>query len=271
MEKEFFQEFFTRVEHLFSKDEIEKIMNAKIFIAGLGGVGSSTAYFLARYGVKNFVLVDPDVVEISNLNRQFFFYPDIGTPKVFAIKKLINLVNPYTNVKAYYCRIEDLGEELEDIIEWSDIVVDGMDNYVSKVRLSRLAKKKKKPLVHASGLGSAAKVTIFTPDGPYYEEVFGLPSKNKPLEELKTEDFKEYMEKAFLTYKEEYLPEDLIRKMISGEIPFQVLLPATILSGLLAATEIIKALIGRPFIKAPQILYIDLWTAKLALTKAEPW
>jgi len=270
-ENEFYEGFFSRVKMLFSEEELTKIRSSKVLIAGLGGVGSSAAYFLARYGVRDFFLVDPDLVEISNLNRQFFFYIDVDTPKVFAVKRLIMAINPYAHVEAYYSKIEDLGEKLENIVEHVDIIIDGMDKYISKIRLSRLAKSKGKPLVHASGLGGAARITVFEPGTPYYEETFNLPSKGKDPGLVNEEEFREYKKRAFKTYVSEFITDKLLDRMVSEEIPFQVLVPATVLSGLIAATEAVKVILGKPHITAPKVLHIDLWTLKFEIVEAKPF
>ena len=78
--------------------DFRKIQSVKIGIAGAGGLGSNCAFNLTRVGFKNFKIVDFDVIEYSNLNRQFFFYGQVGMKKIDALKVNLLLINPDISV-----------------------------------------------------------------------------------------------------------------------------------------------------------------------------
>ena len=93
---------FSRTELLIGKDGVEKLANSKVAIFGIGGVGSFVVEALARAGIGNFVLVDNDEVDITNLNRQIIAtHKTIGKPKVEIARERILDINPNANVEIY--------------------------------------------------------------------------------------------------------------------------------------------------------------------------
>lgn len=109
------------------------LKRASVGIAGLGGLGSSVAVSLARVGVGRLVLVDFDVVEPSNLNRQQYFVDQIGMRKTDALSETLLRVNPYVNVEKYAVRLTR--ENICSIFEGVQIVVEAFDNEESKAML----------------------------------------------------------------------------------------------------------------------------------------
>lgn len=130
----------------------EKVKHAKVGIAGLGGLGSNIAIALARIGVGKLLLVDFDIVEPSNLNRQQYFIKHIGMPKTEALKDILALINPYIQIetKTIYLDESNIGTCFED----TDIVVEAFDNPKSKACLvnTMLSVFPGRPVVAASGL-----------------------------------------------------------------------------------------------------------------------
>ena len=104
----------------------EKVKKASIGIAGAGGLGSNVALSLARIGVNNIKIVDFDIVEPSNLNRQQYYIKDIGEYKVNAIKRNLRQVNPFINVTAIIDRLnkDNIKENFADV----DIIIEAFDN-----------------------------------------------------------------------------------------------------------------------------------------------
>ena len=87
----------------------KKLDGATVGIAGLGGLGSNLAVFLARLGIGHMILVDFDVVDITNLNRQHYTMKDLGVPKTLALVEQLEAINPYLNYETLY-RARDPGE-----------------------------------------------------------------------------------------------------------------------------------------------------------------
>jgi sulfur carrier protein ThiS adenylyltransferase len=130
----------------------KKVKKAHVAIAGLGGLGSNIAIMLARVGVGKLTLIDFDVVEPSNLNRQQYFIRHIGMLKTDAIKEILKEVNPYIEVQTIHKFVDE--SNIETLFNEADIVVEAFDNPASKALLVNkiLELFPDKYMVAASGL-----------------------------------------------------------------------------------------------------------------------
>ncbi|WP_350342926.1 sulfur carrier protein ThiS adenylyltransferase ThiF [Proteinivorax tanatarense] len=130
----------------------KKVKKSTVGIAGLGGLGSNIALSLARTGVGKLILVDFDVVEPSNLNRQHYFVKHIGMYKTDALKDLLSQVNPFVEVETKQVYLDE--SNITEVFKGVDIVVEAFDNPVSKAELvnTTLSKLYPKPIVAASGM-----------------------------------------------------------------------------------------------------------------------
>lgn len=131
-----------------------KVKRASVAVCGLGGLGSNIAIALARIGVGRLKLIDFDVVEPSNLNRQQYFVSHLGKPKTIALKDLIGQINPYIEVETVDAKIvpENAAELLKDV----GIICEAFDNPGAKAQLATAFRTepdlKSKYYVGASGL-----------------------------------------------------------------------------------------------------------------------
>lgn len=130
----------------------ERLKKGRVAIAGVGGLGSNVALSLARIGVGFIKIIDFDVVEPSNLNRQQYYVKHIGMKKVNAIKEILKEVNPFVNIEAVDKKIEK--ENIQDLFKDVDIIVEAFDNPEYKAMLVSeiLTKFKDKKIVSASGM-----------------------------------------------------------------------------------------------------------------------
>lgn len=130
----------------------KRIKKASVGIAGLGGLGSNAAISLARIGIGKLLLVDFDVVEPSNLNRQQYFIRHIGMPKTEALKELLKEINPFVQVETKNVYL-DKGN-IEDCFRNVDIIVEAFDDPKSKATLANiiLTRFPDKFIVGASGI-----------------------------------------------------------------------------------------------------------------------
>jgi sulfur carrier protein ThiS adenylyltransferase len=130
----------------------QKIKKSVVGIAGLGGLGSAIAVALARVGVGRLILVDFDVVEPSNLNRQQYFVDQIGMPKVEALQKNIAVINPYVRVQTYQEKLDR--NNGERIFQEAEVVVEAFDRAEEKAMLINIVSEKMpdKYIVAASGV-----------------------------------------------------------------------------------------------------------------------
>lgn len=131
----------------------KKIRNAKVGVAGLGGLGSNVAVSLARSGIGQLLLIDFDIVEPSNLNRQQYFIKHLGMKKTDALKQILKDINPFITIETMDGYVDE--SNACDLFKDVDVIVEAFDNPISKAVLvnTLLEKNIKKPIVAASGVG----------------------------------------------------------------------------------------------------------------------
>ncbi len=153
-------EIFSRNYPTLSSSQQEKIRHAKIAIVGLGGLGGSAFEALVRMGFENFIVIDCDKFEITNLNRQKLSTLNmIGMKKTDVAKKFATLINPNCKIKAIYGKIEGKNSILA--AKWADIVLDCLDNPYSRVALHTACEKAGKPCVFGSASGAYGMASMF--------------------------------------------------------------------------------------------------------------
>jgi sulfur carrier protein ThiS adenylyltransferase len=143
------------------EDNLHKIQSYKVGIGGAGGLGSNCAYNLVRSGFKSFVIVDFDVVEFSNLNRQFYFAHQVGQNKVEALKENLLAINPDLDIEIKTNKITQ--DNIQDFFKDCDIVIEAFDQIISKRIIVEEYMNSTKLLVSATGLagwGSSDKIKI---------------------------------------------------------------------------------------------------------------
>lgn len=148
----------------------EKIINSRVLIIGLGGLGSPVALYLAAAGVGELVLVDFDTVDLSNLQRQIAHTTDrIGQSKVESAKAQIQQLNPHTNV---VCLSKQLSEtELNEQVRNATAVVDCSDNFNTRFAINKACVKNKKPLISGAAIRLEGQISVFDsrqPTSPCY-------------------------------------------------------------------------------------------------------
>src|SRR3954453_22273379 len=153
----------------------QKLLDAKVLLLGAGGLGSPTALYLAAAGVGTLGIVDDDVVDVSNLQRQVIHTTDrVGVPKVDSAEEAIKALNPDVEVRKYQTRLDSTN--IMDIIADYDIVVDGVDNFPTRYLLNDASVRLKIPVVSAAILGFEGQLSVFAPyEGPCYRCLFRQP------------------------------------------------------------------------------------------------
>ena len=153
----------------------QKLLDAKVLLLGAGGLGAPTALYLAAAGVGTLGIVDDDVVDVSNLQRQVIHATSrVGEPKVDSAEFTIKDLNPDVNVVKYETRIG--ASNIMEIIEGYDVIVDGLDNFPTRYLLNDASVRLKIPVVSASILGFDGQLSVFAPyDGPCYRCLYPVP------------------------------------------------------------------------------------------------
>lgn len=151
---------FSRSELLLGKRSMEKLKNSTVAIFGIGGVGACVAEGLARTAVGHFVLVDDDVICLTNINRQLIATRStVGRPKVDVMAERIHDINPDAEVtvrRAFY-----LPGESQGLIDGCDYVVDAIDTVSGKIALVLEAREKNIPIISCMGAGNKLDPTRF--------------------------------------------------------------------------------------------------------------
>ena len=153
----------------------QKLHGAKVLLLGAGGLGSPAALYLAAAGVGTIGIVDMDVVDDSNLQRQILHNVDrVGDRKVDSAKKTLTLLNPDVNVITFDVRLD--ASNMEEIISGFDVVVDGADNFPVRYMLNDASVKLGIPVVHGSIFRFEGHITVFDPrNGPTYRDLLPEP------------------------------------------------------------------------------------------------
>jgi len=152
-----------------------KLLDAKVLCLGAGGLGSPAALYMAAAGVGTIGIVDMDVVDESNLQRQILHNVDrVGHRKVDSAKKTLNDLNPDVNVVTYDVRLG--ADNILDIISEYHVIVDGADNFPVRYMLNDASVKLGIPVVHGSIFRFEGQVTVFDPrNGPTYRDMIPEP------------------------------------------------------------------------------------------------
>ncbi|MCF6234853.1 MAG: molybdopterin-synthase adenylyltransferase MoeB [Gammaproteobacteria bacterium] len=205
-----------------------KLMDSKVLLIGAGGIGSPASLYLAAAGVGTLGIIDHDVVDRSNLQRQVVHTESrIGTPKVASAKETLENLNPTVNIVTYEARLDS--SNVEEIFSKYDVVIDGSDNLATRYLVSDACAYLKIPNVHGAVYRFEGQVTVFWPDhesgeGPCYRCLFPkMPSDD--------------------------LAPSCAQSGVLG------VLPGTI--GLLEATEALKILLGMGTPLVGKMLYYD--------------
>ena len=228
-------EIVSRQMGVVTKSEQERLRDAKITVIGCGGIGGATTEMLVRMGIGNLKIIDKDSFDVSNINRQLMssFY-SVGKSKVDVTYETLKSINPFTNIEAVEAEVNE--GNVEEIIKGSDIVIDALDNLVTRILLSRCALDLEIPFIHGAIHGTMGQVTVFRDNTPTYEEMFKLPSSGMEL------------------------TDEIIKKIkdIGAEVP-PVIAPVPNIIGCLQSFEAFKLItLQGESIMAPDVLMFDL-------------
>ncbi len=179
-DRQFTQEQLTRYSRHFLLPEVgeegqAKLLDARVLMVGAGGLGSPSAYYLAAAGVGTVGIVDHDVVDLSNLQRQILHSNSrIGEPKTESARQTLQGLNPDVNVIPIPERLTS--ENIMEIIKDYDIVVDGCDNFATRYLVNDACVMTGKPNVHGSIFQFEGQVSVFRPGyGPCYRCLYPEP------------------------------------------------------------------------------------------------
>lgn len=213
-------------------EEQLRLAESRVAVVGVGGLGGQVILPLARVGIAHLVVVDHDLFDEINLNRQALCSKEaIGRPKSEEAVAVVGSINPGVEVTPYQARLD--GSNAREILADSDVVVDALDNVSSRFALERATKELGIRLVHGALAGFEGRLMTIFPDDPGLKNLYGS-------EQVKVDDTKR--------------PEAILGA--------PVLTPSFIAN--LQAMEVIKILLGRGRIFRNIMLHADLEGGQLS-------
>lgn len=205
----------------------KKLLNAKVLIVGVGGLGSPIALYLAGAGVGCIGLVDDDMVSISNLQRQVLYSEkELGKPKAICAAERLSALNSEIKVEPYSTRLTE--DNAFDIIGEYDMVVDGCDNFATRYLINDICIQQGKPYIYGAICGFEGQVSVFN---------FGDRKKS---------------------YRDLYPDEEEMKRMPPPPKGVMGITPAVV--GSIEATEVLKIIGGFGDVLAGELWTIDLRT-----------
>lgn len=141
----------------------QKLAESRVLVLGMGGLGSPVATYLAGAGVGRLVLVDPDEVDISNLHRQFLHSTgSLGESKVESARQALSARNPDVELVGFAKKLDE--QSLLEQVRLADVVVDGTDNFASRVMVNKACVATRTPLVYGAVVGLEGQASVFRAD-----------------------------------------------------------------------------------------------------------
>lgn len=205
----------------------KKLLNAKVLIVGVGGLGSPIALYLAGAGVGCIGLIDDDVVSISNLQRQVLYSEkELGKSKAVCAAERLSALNSEIKVQPYSTRLTE--DNAFDIIGEYDMVVDGCDNFATRYLINDICIRQGKPYIYGAICGFEGQVSVFN---------FGDRKKS---------------------YRDLYPDEEEMKRMPPPPKGVMGITPAVV--GSIEATEVLKVIGGFGDVLAGELWTIDLRT-----------
>ena len=228
---------FSRTEVLIGKERVKKLQNSKVAIFGIGGVGSYVVEGLARAGIGSFILIDKDVVDETNINRQIIATKKtIGIPKVEVARQRILDINP--NAKIEIREEFFLPESIDFFDKKIDYVIDCVDTITAKIEIIVRAKKHNIPVISCMGTGNKLDPTKFEVEDIYKTSI--CPLAKVMRKELKQRGIKNL---KVVYSKEEPIKTNLFDEETNKQIPGSISFVPSV-AGLIIAGEVVKELIS---------------------------
>jgi molybdopterin/thiamine biosynthesis adenylyltransferase len=256
-----YEESFTRNIGVISIEEQEKLKHARVTVVGAGGVGGMTLIQLARMGVGSLHVIDPDVFEASNINRQMLSsVSKLGQPKAVVARDMLHDINPFLQVQITQEFVTE--DNAKDLLTHTDVIIDATDNLVARVIIHRMAQTLGIPsiwiAVHHPLEGG---VMSFTPASVPYELALGYPSYQQELTPEMQNRIHDLKDGRALYSVQHGADEQWANSYVKKDRPWAVLSPVANMVGILASFEAFKYMIKRENLQpilSPNLIQINL-------------
>lgn len=162
-------------------DDQLKLLESRVGVVGAGGLGGQAIILLARLGIGNLVIIDHDVFDETNLNRQALSGVNVlGKSKAETAKAAVANINPAVCVTAFHARLEN--SNADDILKGSDVIIDALDNVADRFTLEDFSKKFDIPLVHGAVAGLDGQIMTIFPGDTGMENIYSKTAHSIPPE-----------------------------------------------------------------------------------------
>jgi hypothetical protein len=238
-----YADLFERNRGVLTPEQQGRLRDACVLIVGCGGVGGTVATILARSGVGQFLLVDPDDYEPSNANRQIgCFDHTLGRNKAEVVGELIRGINPDARVQTVPDRIPL--DELDGWVDAADVVFPAADDYAYSLMVFRRCRALRRTALLVVPSGFWSIVTLVHPDGPSVEQLHGV-SPELGYDEIRSllTSFEGRLGETFYTTMGGWRPEYFVDR-VEGDAPMAQLCPVVWTASSLGALELVKQITG---------------------------
>lgn len=250
-------ERFARNAGFINGSQQASLAEARIVIAGVGGVGGRVATELIRLGCLKLRLADPDIFSITNLNRQEgSFESTIGRPKAEVIAALCRDINPAASIEVFPAGVDQ--SNVDEFLSDATLLVEATDFMLPYlgVMLARKARAQNIPVLMGVEIGFGATLTWFKPNGYTYERYFGLPA-DVSLAELEAERVTVNISR-WLPHVPSYGDMSVLQRVSSGKIDVPAIAPAVDICAALITTQVMALLSGSAVLPAaPSVFHFD--------------
>ncbi len=239
---------------MLTKRQQEKLRKSCVGVFGLGGLGGCVAELLARAGVGHLKILDRDVFDSSNRNRQIFaFASTLGKPKMDVAERFLKDINPEIRIEKFSDHTE-----AEKIVKGCDAAALALDGLRECILLSRAARKLNVPLVEGWAI-PYGNIRVYTKKTPSLEDVYKLPTKGRSLDgALEKESLSVLKGLTKIHGAEKYYEKGIVNKIVQGKEHGRAFAPLVWLTSVMMSLEIVKIILKMGRISyAPQYTLFD--------------
>jgi molybdopterin/thiamine biosynthesis adenylyltransferase len=250
--------------------EQEMLRKSRVVVAGVGGVGGRVSETLARLGVGELIVIDPDVFTVTNLNRQAGSSVEtLDQKKADVIASLCRAVSPAAVVSSFPVGVDS--RNVESLVDGADVVVDGTDysRPETALVLAREARRQDIPVVLAVEVGFGGWVTAFHPKGVTFERFFRL-SESVTDEEVKRGDESIPLER-WIGRIPRYADTRILEAIRKGELEAPAIAPAVEICAATVSTLVVDILSGRNSLWAPTVWHVDVRERRALTYRPSTW
>jgi molybdopterin-synthase adenylyltransferase len=245
-----------------SPAEQARLQGCGVFVCGVGGMGGAVLQSLVRLGIGRVALADGDSFEVSNLNRQVFAWRStLGRNKVEATRAQLLEINPTLAIELYG---PDWVDQLTPLLARYPVVVNGMDDVGSAIRLYREAARSGATVVDAY-FSPLPSVAVVRPRDPRPEARLGFPTVGRSLAAIDADTVARCVQREVEyvlanSSSAEHVDLDVAAELLAGRRPRPSLAPMVIMTGTLMAFEVVKLLLGRGGVVDCRGVFYNPWT-----------